>query len=216
MGAKLSCLLSLVTIATSQTLCVWNSKNDWDHLNGEYTLNGNQFTGHGSYPYWKHSSSSCQDPTQYLLATWYNPDSFHYWAVQPSLSTDWIEGYHDCSKDDEKEGLVPIDPSQCQNGWFLYHEKEETYTALTLTVTDAPCPTLSCTGIEVTNTYDTNCDRLFLKHATMDNVFEYNSGTTTIKLHGPVSTTSSYQVAVSRFAQSGIVLQIQKKFAYMP
>eukprot|EP01083_Nonionella_stella_P161771 530283_1 len=38
-----------------------------------------------------------------------------------------------------------------------------------------------------------------------------------IKLHGPVSTTSVYQVAVSRFAQNGIVLQIQKdKYSYMP
>eukprot|EP01083_Nonionella_stella_P132923 404137_1 len=178
--ATLCYLMSLFTITISQTLCVWNSHNDWDHLNGEYIFSGTWSTGHGSFQYWKRSSPSCPDHTQYLFAAWYQPDMFHFWTFQTSLTTDWTEGYPDCSKD---TGVVPHDPSQCQNGWFLFDAKTGTFTALTITVSNARCPSLSCGAMKVSNTRNNKCDQLFSKHAIMDNVFQYNSGSGTTYLY---------------------------------
>lgn len=153
----LSLLLLVVNVYPSNcqsTLCVWDSVNNRDHLNGEYIRNGSQ--KQNGHPYWQKASRSCtsSNAMRYLKAATSPFNSQLWWAIDDGLPDD--NAYNQWCQQGDAEEMHPADCNQWgyKNGLFLG-------CCLSMTVRNGTCPSLSCDAVRVSNTGSTDCDRIF-------------------------------------------------------
>eukprot|EP01083_Nonionella_stella_P097832 275052_1 len=168
--ASISLLFLMAGVGSQTTICVWNSADTWDHINGEYTKNTELYNTH---PYWESESNAC-GTTNYIFASWYDTDSKYFWLIHPTLQQDYEIAYPDC-----ETGFVTgtdTNPTICNAGWFEWHS-DTNKIELPLTVTDGSCPSLQCDTIQVSGitTVDpvdhTVCNQIFERNTQQRNVF---------------------------------------------
>eukprot|EP01083_Nonionella_stella_P110381 322918_1 len=159
----------LMTKTSSQTtICVWNSIDDWDHLNGEYTL---QSGTHNGYSFWKQVSTAGSCPeTPYYIFEQSSSSGKRYWIIHDSLSSsNTFTGKPLCA--DMYDGYTfPNNPTQCRQPYSDWIDDFRSI-LLPLTVTSGSCPSLPCNSIQITNTGDSQCDTTFFADITKHNFF---------------------------------------------
>eukprot|EP01083_Nonionella_stella_P282554 961443_1 len=160
--------LFLISCVWSQTtICVWNSADPWDHINGEYTKHIDLWN---TFPYWQSVSNSC-DTSSYIFASLYAPDSQYYWLIHPTLVTDYVIAFPDCEA--AFVGGTNTNPTICSNGWYEWYSSANSI-KLPLTVTSGSCPSLQCGAIQVegiTTVDHTLCNQIFERNTQQRNVF---------------------------------------------
>eukprot|EP01083_Nonionella_stella_P089265 249044_1 len=169
----LLCFSLILAIANSQTnICVWNSIDWYDYLNGEYTLRSEKYDNQNSWE--RYTPSTCADighPGAYVIAAYYALDDLHYWTIHSTLDSNALEvdDYPECGNDWEK---FPPTPMDCQLGWQEWAD-EETYVALPITITAGACPVIDCPFIQIQNSGVDSCDKIYTKSSNSNhkNVF---------------------------------------------
>eukprot|EP01083_Nonionella_stella_P164186 542687_1 len=165
---------SLMSITSSQTtICVWNSIDSWDHINGEYTLQSGAYNG---YSFWKQVSTSGSCPqTPYFIFAEY--DIYYlFWVIDDGSPSSLI-GVPVCD-DMVYNKPFPADPTQCQVGYYFWPTLDQYHSyRLPLTITSGSCPSLRCNSIKITNTGYSRCDTTFYADHTKNNVFASNDNT---------------------------------------
>eukprot|EP01083_Nonionella_stella_P172918 594817_1 len=173
-----------VTAQTKEMLCVWNSVDAWDEMNGEYVLQSRQSQSglNNGSPYWKQSSTpspssyTCPQTVYYIFAAiWDVSDQSErgpWWHIYHDLQQWWVDPYPHCQ-------ILPFptafssNPTVCTGKWYRYSSGY-----LSLAVTAGSCPALKCDALRVSNTGHQYCDGTFVAVDTNDNTFSSDNGGT--------------------------------------